>query len=96
MALFASLISEHSVRPKDRIDRLFDGRDEFVNRRIVTAILDHMPGMADRRTVAAEGAGDLIKRYLESDVADIHGDLPDMAERAAPVSMHLPAMAGQA
>jgi hypothetical protein len=66
MALFTSFIPEHSVRSKHRIDRPLDGRDEFVERRIVTPILDDVTGMADRRAVTTEGAGDLIKRDLKA------------------------------
>jgi hypothetical protein len=95
MALFASLIAEHSVRTKYRRDGPLDDRDEFVERWIVAAILDHVAGMANCRTVTAEGCGDLIKRDLKGDMANIHGDLPDMAERAAPVTTHLDPMAGK-
>src|SRR5690606_7659354 len=73
-------------RAEDGDDDALHRRDEIVEGRIVTAVLDHMAGMADRRAVTPEGEPDIGLRDPQRHMADIHGYLAGMAGDTAAVA----------
>src|SRR5215471_2482873 len=74
---------------EDRGDNPFDGGDEIVEGEVVAPVLDHVAGVADGRAVAAESLADILQRNPERNVADIHGNLADVAERTAAIAAKL-------
>ena len=63
-----------------------DGADKAVIGRVIAPVLHHAAGMADSGAIPTEGAGHLLHAQGQRDVADIHGNLADMAERPATVA----------
>jgi hypothetical protein len=81
-----------AFEPRNReggADDALDGADEIVKGGIVAPILNHVAGMPDRGPVPPEGKVDRVQRNPQRHMADVHRDLPDVAESAAAVAPKL-------
>src|SRR5688572_8925924 len=71
---------------EDRIDHALDGADKIVESMLVAPVLDAGAGMGNRGAITPETLGNVGEGQSQRDMADIHGDLLDMAAGEALVA----------